>query len=50
MNMWQKILPCHKIFYPKCQKKNFKYFLDIRRIFKKRFGHAYLFMLTLIGS
>ncbi len=44
MNTWQNIPPHHQILYPMCQIIFSKYFVNINRIFKKRFFHAHLLM------
>ncbi len=46
MNTWQNIHPHHQIFYPICQIILSKYYVDVNKIFQKRFTHVHLLMFT----
>jgi hypothetical protein len=46
MDTWQNIPPCHTIFYPMCQIIFPKYFIDVDRLFQKKFIHVHLLMVT----
>jgi len=37
-DMWQNIFPRHQVFYFRCDRIYFKYFVNMGRIFLKRFG------------
>ncbi len=46
MNTLQNIHPHHQIFCPMCQIIFSKYYVDVNKIFQKRFTHVHLLMFT----